>query len=122
MIRPWPEINAFYQDLVARGFRLEGMVQLIEQIEKSRYAEGIHGETSIYDLRIVQIAEGVQPHDANLRISPRFDGTMEFRYIDTHLGSKQWSRVTSDEHAFSRLVAFLHQLHWFSGRPDDARQ
>jgi hypothetical protein len=62
VIKPWTDIKAFYQQLVMAGSPLEGMVRLVEEIEASRYASGVYG-----------------PY---LRISPRFDGTIEFRYID----------------------------------------
>lgn len=119
MIRPWTEIRAFYQDLVDRGFSLQGMVRLVEQIEKSHYAQGIHGATSVHDLRIVQFAKDIRPDDAYLRVSPRFDGTIEFRYVDTYIKDKQWFRVVNDDDAFARLVGFLGQLHWFSGNAEE---
>jgi hypothetical protein len=60
------------------------MLHLTEQIEASRYAAGIFGETSMHDLCIMQTS-GAFWQGAYLRISPRFDGTIEFRYIDTHV-------------------------------------
>jgi hypothetical protein len=39
----------------ANGAPLDGMVNLIEQIESSRYANGIYGETSMCDLCITQL-------------------------------------------------------------------
>ena len=119
MIKPWTGIRAFYEDLLNKGMPVHGMVKLIEEIELSRYASGIYGETSLHDLRIVQFAEANLAHDAHLRISPRFDGTMEFRYVDTHIKDRQWLRVVKNDDAFPRLAGFLHQLHWFSGDPPD---
>jgi hypothetical protein len=113
MIKPWKDIRAFYQERVASGSPLEGMVRLIEQIEKSRYVSGVHGETSMHDLCLTQIASSPYPDSPHLGISPRFDGTIEFRYIDTHIREKQWHRVVREDDAFSRLIAFFDQLHWF---------
>jgi hypothetical protein len=115
MTKPWGDIKLFYQDLVDRGWSLQGMVQLIEQIDMSRYAAGIHGETSVYDLRVVQREGTILSHDSYLRVSPLFDGTMELRYVDTHIKERQWSRVAKHEEAFSTVVEFLHELHWFGG-------
>jgi hypothetical protein len=115
VIRPWKDIKTFYQELVAKGLRLQGMVRLIEQIEESRYASGVYGETSMHNSWLTQMASGAYSNGPYLKISPRFDGTIEFRYIDTAIEKKQWHRVVKEEDAFSRLVLFFDQLHWFGG-------
>jgi hypothetical protein len=57
------------------------------------------------------------PYDGPyLRISPRFDGTIEFRYIDTHIEDKQWRRVVNENDAFARLERFMGQVHWIPRR------
>ena len=113
MIRPWKDIVDRYRDLANRGMPIQGMLHLTEQIEASRYAAGIFGQTSMHDLCITQTADdGFRgPH---LRVSPRFDGTIEFRYVDTHVTARQWHRVVKEEDAFGRLVGFFDQLHWFA--------
>ena len=113
MIKPWTDIRAFYQQLVAAGAPLEAMVRLVEEIEASRYAKGVHGETSMHDLCVTQAASSAYPDGPYLRISPRFDGTIEFRYIDTYVHEKQWHRVVREDDAFQRLVGFFDQLRWF---------
>jgi hypothetical protein len=50
MIRPWKDIGAYYRELVVNGLPYQAMVRLVEQIEASRYAGGVHGETSMHDL------------------------------------------------------------------------
>ncbi len=40
MIKTWKDIETFYQELVANGLPLQGMVRLVEQIEGSPYAGG----------------------------------------------------------------------------------
>jgi hypothetical protein len=111
--KPWNDIAAFYRDLLGRGLQIQGMLHLTEQIEASRYATGIFGETSMHDLCVTQTAAGGFSDGPYLRISPRFDGTVEFRYVDTHVTARQWHRVVKDEDAFARLVGFIDQLHWF---------
>jgi hypothetical protein len=112
MPKPWKDIAAFYRDLVSRGMQIQAMLHLTEQIEASRYATGIFGETSMHDLCVMQTA-GAFWEGPYLRISPRFDGTIEFRYLDTHVIARQWHRVVKDEDAFARLIGFFDQLHWF---------
>ncbi len=116
MPKPWKDIAAFYRDLVDRGMQIQGMLHLTEQIESSRYGAGIFGETSMHDLCIMQTPKGGFWEGPCLRISPRFDGTIEFRYLDTQVWTKQWHRVVKDEEAFGRLVGFFDQLHWFAKR------
>jgi len=116
MPKPWKDIAAFYRDLTGSGMQVQGMLHLVEQIESSRYATGIFGETSMHDLCIVQTAGHGFGEGPYLRISPRFDGTIEFRYVDTHVRTKQWHRVVRDQEAFGRLVGFFDQLHWFAER------
>lgn len=113
MLKPWKDIAAFYRDLVSGGMQLQGMMHLVEQIEESRYATGIFGETSMHDLCVMQTA-GAFSLGPYLRISPRFDGTVEFRYVDTHVTARQWHRVVKDEDAFARLIGFFDQLRWFA--------
>jgi hypothetical protein len=115
MIKTWKDIETFYQELVTNGLPLHGMVRLVEQIEESPYAGGLYGETSMHDLCLTQIASSAYPDGPHLRISPRFDGTIEFRYIDTYVREKQWHRVVKEGDAFSRLVHFIDQLRWFGG-------
>jgi len=65
------------------------------------------------DLCLQQVPSG-KPYDGPfLRISPRPDGTVEFRYADTSVASRQWHRVVKADDALGRLERFLQQLHWF---------
>ena len=99
------DIKTFYAELVARGTPVQGMLQLVEAIEQSGFANGVLGETSMHDLCLSQIAAPRTAFDPYLRISPRFDGTIEFRYVDTHVKERQWHRVV--DQAFPRLVSFF---------------
>jgi len=89
------------------------MVRLVQQIEASKYATGIHGETSQCDLCITQLPTTAYPDGPHLRISPRTDGVIEFRYLDTNVRQKQWHRTVKDDEAFARLERFFDQLRWF---------
>ncbi len=131
MTRAWPDIQRAYEERVSHGLRLHAMVGLIEQIQQS-HLKSLFGWTSMHDLCIVQ-TEAEYPYDGPfLRISPRSDGSVEFRYCDTFVKHLQWRRVVPEADAFDRLMRFADELHWFprrievrrsspkSGSPDEA--
>jgi hypothetical protein len=97
MTRPWADIADFYRWLVKGGMSIGANVRLVEQVEGSCYARGLHAWTSMHDLCIVQVPCTFPYDGPYLRISPRFDGTIEFRYIDTPFYEKQWRRVVKEE-------------------------
>ncbi len=93
---------------------IESMLSLVTEIIQSKYKIGLFAWTSMHDLCITQ-QQVDYPYDGPyLKISPLFDGNIEFRYIDTNIESKQWYRVVKEEKAFLRLEKFLNQLKWFS--------
>jgi hypothetical protein len=112
MTKPWADIEASYRgrDEVA------GMLRLVEQVRASPYEPALHAWTSMHDLCIVQVP-CTHPYDGPyLRVSPRFDGTIEFRYVDTYIENKQWHRVVNEHDAFQRLERFMQQVHWIPSR------
>ena len=113
MIVPWNEISSRYREAVESGQTgVLGMLRLVKQIETSPYVRALYAWTSMHDLCIVQVP-CTYPYDGPyLCISPHFDGTIEFRYIDTNIESRQWHRVVKEEEAFQRLERFVDQLHW----------
>jgi hypothetical protein len=116
MVRPWKEIGSFYRELADGGQSLQGMHRLVQQIEASPYASGIYGTTSMSDLLVTQTPQqpvGSNPGNTYLRVSPRSDGTIELRYVDTHVEEKQWHRVVKNDEAFAMLVKVFEALHWF---------
>jgi hypothetical protein len=113
--RTWSEIKSDYEKFQSP---LKGMVELVERLETSRYASGVWAWTSMTDLCLAQMPIIDDPYSAPyLKISPHLNGNVEFRYLDTHVGSRQWHRVVSEAEAFSRLEKFFEQLHWFGHRP-----
>lgn len=112
MICPWDAIRTRFADGPDNS-SFQAMHQLVGEIESSRYKEGLFGWTSANDLCIVQTPV-TYPYDGPyLRISPRANGQLEFRYIDTPLKDKQWHRIVDGSAGFDRLERFLEQLHWF---------
>ena len=113
MTRPWTEIIEFYRSFQGGKLNLDFMLAFAEKIKSSEYVKGLHAWTSMHDLCIVQ-SEVEYPYDGPyLRVHPLFDGTVEFRYIDTHVKEKQWSRIVGEDELFDRLESFLNQLYWF---------
>ena len=67
----------------------------------------------MHDLCITQTSASY-PHEwPYLRVSPLFDGRIEFRYMDAAIEHKQWSRIVAGDAAFERLERFFQQLKWF---------
>lgn len=117
MTRPWTEIQRTYEELTSNGLRLNEMVRLIAQIQQSRLHH-LFGWTSMHDLCIAQ-TKAVYPYDGPfLRISPRFDGTLEFRYCDTPIKEAQWQRIVPEADAFNMLEHFADELLWFTQRQE----
>jgi len=113
MTRPWEEIRRHYQELVDEGMELHAMLELVKKILSSSYVKGLFAWTSMHDLCIVQ-QEATYPYEGPyLRISPLFNGKIEFRYIDTAVKDKQWKKIVNENDAFSQLESFIEQLHWF---------
>jgi hypothetical protein len=68
----------------------------------------------MHDLHIIQ-TRATYPYDGpQLVISPRDDGAVEFRYVDTPIASKQWRRIVPGSEAFARLQRFADDLRWFA--------
>jgi hypothetical protein len=96
MTQPWGSIRARYSQSVAGGLRLSAMVRLTEQIEGCKL-RALFGWTSMHDLCIVQTPVSYPYDGPYLRISPLFNGTLEFRYIDTYVRERQWRRVVNED-------------------------
>jgi hypothetical protein len=115
--KPWPDIEQFYRNL-SRSFpdasfrqAFDAVGDLAAYVCAGPLALELFGWTSMHDLCIQQV--DVEPHSGPfLKISPRQDGTVEFRYYDTHIEARQWSRVVPPHGVRGRFEAFLNQLHW----------
>jgi hypothetical protein len=114
MVRPWENIKESYTKLVQGGLPLHSMLQLVIEIEHSKFASGLHAWTSMHDLCIVQVPVTFPNYYPYLRISPKTDDRLEFRYIDTLIKNRQWTRTVEGERGFARLELFIRQLNWFT--------
>jgi hypothetical protein len=110
--RPWSELEAHYQQAAGGGPALEAMLRLVQDLERSRLAPGLHAWTERHDLCVAQQSVSRPQASPHLRISPLADGRLELRYVDTTVLNRQWRRTVDGERAFERLALFLEQLHW----------
>lgn len=116
MARSWPEIKEFYEKLSNGGLPVQGMVRLVDHILTSQYAEGVFAWTSMQSLCVAKTPATMRDTGPYLKISPLFNGNIDFRFIDTAIESRQWHRVVAEDQAFARLERFFDQLHWFGSQ------
>lgn len=123
MIEPWPAIVATIRSRdttsLPSAFRraLGGIETLAASIAEGPLASNLFGWTSMFDLCIQQ-TDGAPYAAAYLRVSPLPSGLVEFRYVDTGKGERQWHREVPADAVIARLGAFLRQLHWIAALPD----
>jgi hypothetical protein len=110
----WDQIKGRYEDYVAAGARAQAMVQLVDEIARSRYAAGLTAWTSMTDLCIAKAPASPTDPGPYLKISPHFDGNISFEHFDTYIPSRRWRRKVPEAQAFARLERFFDQLHWFA--------
>jgi hypothetical protein len=114
MTRDWEEIVLIYEDLRSKGVAVDQMVQLSRRICRTRLATALHGWTSMHDLFVTQYPVAYPYDGPRLLIAPRFNGTTEFRYVDTSERASQWRRTAADSEVWALLLGFLSQLSWLS--------
>jgi len=122
--RPWPDIVAAYRDIEKRVTPDEraqkpfwnaysAVADLAAHIADGSLGPALFGWKSMHDLGIQQTFVNTRS-TSHLRVSPQQDGNVEFRYVDTHVASRQWSRLVPPEGVIGRFEAFLDQLHWIA--------
>lgn len=112
MIRPWEEIRQEYERRSESLPALRAMTELVENIQNSRLSR-LYAWMSMHDLYVVQQPVSYPYDGPRLLISPRFDGTIELRFIDTPNKKKQWRRDVPEHLAFERVERFTDELRWF---------
>ena len=118
MTRPWSEIVAFYDGHLQRESSFQAVGNVARHIGGGQLRSGLFAWTSMHDPCITQMPVSYPYDGAYLRISPRFDGTVEFKYLDTWDEQKQWCRTVAAADTVPRLLRFLHQLRWFPHRSE----
>lgn len=118
LTKPWSAIARQYAESSTVDSSVAAICALVRHIEDSELSNGLFGWTSMFDLCITQTRVDHPYLGPYLRVKPLFNGQVEFRYLDTPDGAKQWHRTVPAEDSIPRLHSFLAQLHWFgSGLP-----
>jgi hypothetical protein len=113
MTKDWPSIVARYAEAATSDPSIAGIAALARHIQETELSSGLFGWASMFDLCITQ-TEASYPYDGPyLRVAPRLEGMVEFRYIDTRVEAQQWQRTVPATEVIPRLHSFLGQLHWF---------
>jgi hypothetical protein len=108
----WDEVIKYYKELnKSPKWDIQPMVDFVEQIAESKYAQGLYPITSMYSLIIGQTPE-IDPCRSVLKVE-FFDGRFYFVYVDSGIESHCWKRDCEPDEAFSLLDEFVHQLDWF---------
>jgi hypothetical protein len=108
----WGEIKDRYLEVKASAPWANDMIALVDHIASSQFAIGLFPWTSMFDLCIAQSSSSYSDSVPFLRISPTRDGKIEFRYFDTFIRERQWSRVVESQYAKEQFDKFVEQLHW----------
>ena len=108
MTYSWSEIAAYY-----RRFGDPAIATLCEYIDARRIRTGVHGWQTMGKLGISQTPVWYQdgPH---LWVEPVGLDEVEFRYVDTNLPTRQWSRRDPSGGIIHRFKNTMRQLNWFT--------
>jgi hypothetical protein len=111
--KPWSVNISQYEESELQDETVKQMAVLTRFIGDSHLANGLFAWTSMWDLCITQTPV-TYPYDGPyLKVSPMFNGFIEFRFIDTPATGKQWFRRAASNEAIPCFLKFLDQLRWF---------
>jgi hypothetical protein len=99
--RSWHNIKLFYERLAASGVPVQAMSRLVQDIQTTPYASGLFAWTSMLDLRVAKMPAMLRDPGPHPRISPVFDGNIDFLYVDTNTKNRQWRRAESPARAMT---------------------
>lgn len=115
----WHDIREHYRSVSERESWADVMLGLVDHIAQSRVGASLYPWTAMFDLLITQTPsapeEGGYPMP-HLRISPKHNQKIEFRYVDTFVKGRQWVRVVDSHQAVDRFDKFVEQLGWLTKR------
>jgi hypothetical protein len=117
MVQDWNSLATRFEQAAKDGGEaqaaLEGVAGVARYINAGPLSRVLFGWASMADLCVQQTSAA--PYSvAFLRLSPKPDGTVEFRYEDTRKSDRQWHRVVPADASVPRLEAFLDQLRWIA--------
>jgi hypothetical protein len=113
---PWSEVVHYYEDLVrCHGPKMEPMLQLVEQIQASGFAERLFPYTSMFTL-CIGCSHVRRMHQEELRIT--FDPAgQEFQFAywsHPFVKPGPWKRTCQAAEGFATLERFLvKRARWF---------
>jgi hypothetical protein len=121
MQRSWRELELRYLEAIEympeQVTLLTAMAGLCKWIRKDEIGTSLFGQASMHTLSVSQSKFDFPIHHSiqYLRIDPLFKSqNIEFKFIDTHNESKQWTRneKPSADNLIKRLNSFTKQIHW----------
>ena len=112
MHRSWTEIRQHFASIALDAPVLDGLRSLVDHVSESPLAAELYPWTSMFDLYISHTPPSPTLHFPHSRISAQQSGQLEFRYVDSPVPAKQWSRTVAPEDAIGRFASFISQLHW----------
>ena len=113
--RAWPDVAKSYQRML-ESYKLpfEPMLRLVKDVADSPYAFGLYGNTSMWNVQVVQTEE-YDPDGEILRI--KYDPSLQLFMFELQETAstmyKRWSRTAAPENAFRTFERFLQLKKWF---------
>ena len=110
----WPDVAKSYQRLLeSHKLPFEPMLRLVNDIAGSPYAFGLYGNTSMWDVQVVQTEE-YDPDGEILKI--KYDPSLRlftFELQETASTKYQrWTKTSASENAFRTFERFLQLKKW----------
>lgn len=109
---PWAGIEAFYQDLLANGWALMPMVDLIRHITGTKLHERLFAYTSL-DTLAISIYNPIEFGRETLRI--KFNGDLQqwhFAYLPKPLESAEFERTYAADKGIEKFDNFIRMMKW----------
>src|SRR5260221_4811956 len=114
----WPDVvNSYRRLVVTYEMLFEPMLTLVEEIAASPYASYLYGNTSMWNVLVMQTPE-YDPDGEILRITynpSQREFTFELQETTSTL-YKRWNRKCSTDDAFRTFERFLQLKKWFVGQ------
>lgn len=108
--KSWSEIISFYRNLnEVHGWNIQPMVQLVEAINSSHYANGIFALTSHAKLCISQ---SKVDFERNLLTIEFIDERFIFIYRES-IYSNEWVKESDAQSGFNTFEHIMKRLKWF---------
>jgi hypothetical protein len=110
--RPWNEIAEHYRGLVENNWDMDPMLNLVEEIACSRFADGVFAVTSMATLCIAQTREF--EFDRNVLRVDFARGRFCFSYRESPYESKSWNKECGPDEGYSTFEHVVGRLRWFT--------